>query len=285
MVMVHAEEDDIIKHMEAKLLREGRAHLANFPKVHTDLGDELEFNKVCRLGAAAGAAVYLVHVPGAGGASVIRAARARHQPVYGEVLHNMLCFSSDVYSTPDGPKYHIGVGLRTDEDRDALWRGLQDGTLSTLATDEYTTSLAIKMAGVDIESTPGGHAGIETRGVIGFSEGWRKGRIGLKRFVEVFATNPARLMGLYPQKGTISVGSDADLVVWNPAVEKTITMDDLHHDSDYSPWEGWQVTGWPELTILRGKVMVRNGVLLGETSDGQWLSRVIAPEVLTSPAV
>ena len=135
------------------------------------------------------------------------------------------------------------MGLRPREDCDALWRGLADGRLSTLATDEYTTSYAVKMAGTDIESTPGGHVGIETRGMIGFSEGVGKRGFSLRRFVEIFATNPARVTGLYPRKGVIAPGSDADLVLWDPAVERTITIDDLHHDGDYSPWEGWQREG------------------------------------------
>ena len=116
----------------------------------------------------------------------------------------------------------------------------------------------MKLAGTDIESTPGGHVGIETRGLIGFSEGVGDRGFSLRRFVEIFATNPARVTGLYPRKGVIAPGSDADLVLWDPDVERTITIDDLHHDGDYSPWEGWEVKGWPSTTILRGRVVVED---------------------------
>jgi dihydropyrimidinase len=109
--------------------------------------------------------------------------------------------------------------------------------------------------------------------------------MSLERFVDVFSTNPAKLMGLYPRKGAIAVGSDADLAVWDPEAARTIALDDLHHDSDYSPWEGWEVRGWPVATVLRGKVVVENGELLGSPDDGRWLSRRLDPEIAGGPAV
>jgi dihydropyrimidinase len=177
------------------------------------------------------------------------------------------------------------MGLKPPGHQEALWEGLADGRLSTLATDEYTTSFAVKMAGTDLETTPGGHVGIETRGTIGYSEGHVQGRMSLERFVDVFSTNPAKLMGLYPRKGAIALGSDADLAVWDPDAERTIGLDDLHHDSDYSPWEGWEVRGWPAATVLRGKVVVENGELLGSPDDGRWLARQLDPAVAEGPAV
>jgi dihydropyrimidinase len=109
--------------------------------------------------------------------------------------------------------------------------------------------------------------------------------MSLERFAEVFSTNPARLMGLYPRKGAIAPGSDSDLAVWDPAVRRTITLGDLHHESDYSPWEGWEVTGWPVATVLRGKVVVEDGALLGNPEDGRWLARRLDPAVAAGPAL
>ena len=283
MAMVHAEDDDLIKYMEARLRREGRTELANAHLVHTNRGEELAVRTVAALADDAGAAVYVAHVCGAPALDTIAERRAAGQPLYGEVLHNCLCFSLDDYAKPDGAKYHIGMGLRPREDCDALWLGLRDGRLSTLATDEYTTSYAVKMAGTDIESTPGGHVGIETRGMIGYSEGVVARGMSLQRFVEVFATNPARVTGLYPRKGVIAPGSDADIVLWDPAAERTITIDDLHHDGDYSPWEGWHVTGWPVTTIHRGRVVVEGGVLAAEPGDGVFVPRKIETDVLERP--
>ena len=285
LLMVHAEDDDLIKHMEAKLRREGRNGLDNVQLVHTLMGEELAVRACDRMAVEAGAALYIVHVGGRDPMGAIAEARAAGRPVYGEALHNQLCFSTDDYARPDGAKFHIGMGLKPPGHQEALWEGLADGRLSTLATDEYTTSFAVKMAGTDLETTPGGHVGIETRGTIGFSEGHGKGRLRLERFVDVFSTNPAKLMGLYPRKGAIAVGSDADLAVWDPAAERTISLDDLHHESDYSPWEGWEVRGWPVATVLRGKVVVENGELLGSPDDGRWLERRLDPAIASGPAV
>lgn len=271
--------------MEARLKREGRDQLRNIHLVHTTLGEELAVRSVERLAREAGAGLYIVHVTGREPMEAIAEARAAGRPVYGETLHNLLCFSTAKYDEPEGARYHIGMGLKPAGHQEALWDGLSSGVLSTLATDEYTTPFSVKMAGTNIQTTPGGHAGIETRGMIGFSEGYHKGRMSLERFVDVFSTNPAKLMGLYPRKGVIAPGSEADLAIWDPSIEKTITIGDLHHDSDYSPWEGWEVVGWPAATILRGKIIVENGKLRGGPGDGRWLSRKIDPAVLTRPAV
>jgi dihydropyrimidinase len=284
MAMVHAEDDDLIKYMEAKLRREGRTELRNVHLVHTNVGEEIAVRTVARLADEVGAALYVAHVCGQPALDAIAELRAAGAPLYGEVLHNCLCFSLEDYDKPDGAIYHIGMGLRPREDGEALWAGLRDGRLSTLATDEYTTSRAVKLAGTDIESTPGGHVGIETRGIIGLSEGLHRHGFTLRRFVEVFSTNPARVTGLYPRKGVIAPGSDADLVLWDPEVERTIMLDDLHHAGDYSPWEGWRVRGWPVTTVLRGRVVVAEGRLLGTPGDGRFVRRTLGADVLARPA-
>jgi dihydropyrimidinase len=284
VAMVHAEDDDLIKYMEAKLKRVGRDQLRNVHEVHTNLGEEVAIRTVAALAQDAGAAVYFAHVCGPPALETIAARRSAGEPLYGEVLHNSMCFSLDDYDKPDGAKFHIGMGLRPRGQGEELWEGLRDGRLSTLATDEYTTSYAVKMAGTDIESTPGGHVGIETRGMIGFSEGVGKRGFALKRFVEVFATNPARVTGLYPRKGVLAEGSDADVVLWDPDADRTITIDLLHHEGDYTPWEGWKVRGWPVTTILRGEVVVEDGKLLVEPGFGEFVQRKLDPEVLNKPA-
>jgi dihydropyrimidinase len=159
---------------------------------------------------------------------------------------------------------------------------VHDG-LATLATDEYPTSLELKLRGRTIEDVTGGNVGAEARMGIGYSEGVVKRGMTLERFADITSANAAKIFGLYPRKGAIAAGSDADLVFIDPSVRKTLVKDDFHV-TDYSPWEGWTVTGWPVTTLLRGKVIVDHGRLLGTTSDGRQLTRTIDPVVLRRPA-
>jgi dihydropyrimidinase len=285
IVMAHAEDDDLVKHMEAKLAREGRDQWYNLHLIHTNLSESIAFNAVIRLARETEVGLYFAHVTGVEGVTAIATARAQGQAVYGEVLHNYLCFTAENYKEPDGAKYQTYPALKTEIDRLALWDALSDGTLSTVATDEYTTSYKIKTQGTTVRSACGGHAGIETRGMIAFTEGYVTGKTSLERFVDLFSTNPAKILGMYPQKGVITPGSDADLVVWDPNIKKTIQLDDLHHDSDYSIWEGWEVQGWPVMTILRGKIVVDKGQLQGDPSDGQFVKRKMLPDVLSRPQI
>jgi len=281
ILVAHAEDDELVKYKEATLAREGRDHWYNLHLVHTNLSEDIAFYKVTRLAAEAGCALYFMHVTGAAGVASIAQARTRGQAVYGEVLHNYLCFTAEDYKQPDGGKYQTYPALKSEADRQALWDALARGGLDTVATDEYTTSYQIKTQGKTLATACGGHAGIETRGMIAFSEGVAQGRISLERFVEVFSTNPARILGLYPRKGVIAPGSDADLVLWDTQGTRTIRMADLHHEGDYSIWEGWTVRGWPETTILRGKVMVEDGRLLGSPTDGRFVKRKMLPRTLS----
>jgi dihydropyrimidinase len=139
--------------------------------------------------------------------------------------------------------------------------------------------------GDTIRNVCGGHNGIETRLPVAFTKFVTQRHMPLQRFAAITATNAAKILGLYPQKGVIAPGSDADLVLIDPTVRKTLTLSDLHADSDYSIWEGFSCQGYPVMTILRGKVIVENGQLVGSSSDGQWLRRKVAPDVLTRPVV
>lgn len=285
MLLVHAECDELVTHMEAKLKRENRDQWYNLHLVHSSTSEELAFHKVCRLARENGTAVYFVHVTGESGATVIAEARAAGQPIYGEVLHNYLCFTAEDYKQPDGGKIQTYPALKTEQDRQALWNGLINGSLTTVATDEYTTDYDVKVGGKTVETACGGHAGIETRGVITYTEGVTTGALTLRQFVDVFSTRPAKVLGLYPRKGAIAVGSDADIVFWDPSISKTITIDDLHHDGDYSIWEGWKCSGWPVLTMVRGQIVVENGELVGTADHGEWLPRRLDRSVLDGPGV
>ena len=138
------------------------------------------------------------------------------------------------------------------------------------------------MRGSRIDDVTGGNLGAEARMGVGWSEGVVKRGMTLQRFADITATNAARIFGLYPKKGVIAPGSDADLVFIDPAIRKTLSREDFHV-ADYSPWEGWEVSGWPVTTILRGRVIADRGKLLGSTSDGRWLTRKIDGAVLARP--
>ena len=285
LMAVHAEEDDLVTYMTDTLKREGRAQGYNLHLVHSNLSEDLAFRHVIRLARHAGAAVYFVHTTAKEGVAAIAEARDRGQPVYGEALHNYLQFTCDDYRKPGGTAIHTYPAIKYADDRDALLAGLMDGRLATTATDEYTVHKEYKLAGDTIETVCGGHNGIETRLPVAFTKFVVERNVPLTRFVDITSANAARILGLYPQKGAIQPGSDADLVLIDPALKKTITLDDLHADADYSIWEGFACQGYPVTTILRGKVIVDRGKLVGSSSDGRWLARRVSGDVLSRPAL
>lgn len=283
IMAVHAEDHDLVQFGYERLREEKRTEGWRLPEVHSKLSEHLAFRRTILLAEATGAGVYFVHTSAREGVDAVAEARARGLPIYAETLHHYACFTADDYRTPRGFCYHTYPSLKFPEDQAALWRGLVHDGVSTTATDEYPTSLELKLRGQDLENVTGGNLGAEARMGIVFSEGVIKRGMSLERFAAVTSTNAARILGLYPRKGVIAPGSDADLVLIDPAIEKTLTRDDFHV-SDYSPWEGWSVRGWPVTTVLRGKVVVDRGRLLGTTADGRLVPRKVGSEVLARPA-
>jgi dihydropyrimidinase len=285
VMAVHAEEDDIVTYMEDKLTREGRDQGYHLHLVHNNLSEDLAFRKIIRLARHTEAGIYFVHTTAKEGVMAIAEARDQRLPVYGEALHNYLQFTCEDYKKPDGTAIHTYPAIKFADDRDALQAGLMDGDLCTTATDEYTTYKNIKLSGDTIHTVCGGHNGIETRLPVAFTKFVSQRGMSLQRFAAITSTNAAKILGLYPQKGAIAPGSDADLVLIDPSLRKTLTLDDLHADSDYSIWEGFACQGYPVMTILRGKVIVEDGRLLGSSADGRWLRRNVSADVRARPAV
>ena len=283
IMVVHGEDEDLVQFNYERFRDEGRMDGANLHLVHTKLSELLAFRRTTALARATGAAVYFVHTSAREGVESIVEARAAGLPVYGETLHQYACFNAEYYKTPRGFCSHTYPSLKFPEDQQALWNGLVKDGLSTLATDEYPTSLSLKLKGRTIEDVTGGNLGAEARMGIGYTEGVVKRGMSLTRFADITATNAARILGLYPQKGVIAPGSDADFALIDPSVNKALTREDFHV-SDYSPWEGWGVSGWPVMTLLRGKVIAERGKLVGSTSDGRLLTRRIDPAILHRPA-
>jgi dihydropyrimidinase len=282
ILAVHAEDHDIVQTNYERFRAEGRMDGTNLALVHSKLSELLAFRRTILLAAYTGAALYFVHTSAREGVEAVREARAQGLPVYAETLHHYACFSADDYHQPRGFCYHTYPSLKFPEDQTALWHGLVGSGVSTVGTDEYPTTLGLKLRGRTIEDVTGGNLGAEARLGIVFAEGVVKRGMALTRFAEVTATNAARILGLYPRKGVIAPGSDADLVLIDPRIEKRLTREDFHV-SDYSPWEGWEARGWPVTTILRGKVIVEAGRLTGTTADGQLVPRKVDPAVLQRP--
>src|SRR5215470_6400424 len=211
ILAIHAEDDDLVMYMYERLEREGRTDIADMPLVHSIMSEDISFRRVLRLARyVEGAAVYLVHVSSKVGTDAVAEARADGRPVYAETLHHYATFTAEAYLRPDGVIFHTYPSLKHDEDRQRLWSGLLEGTLSTVATDELCTPRAIKVRSRHVADATGGHVGVETRVPIIYTEGVSKRGMSLERFVAVTSSNAAKILGLYPRKGAVAPGSDAD---------------------------------------------------------------------------
>lgn len=284
IMMVHAEDDDLVMFKHQQLKAQDRYQWYNMHLAHNNMSEDLSFRRVINGAKWTGAAVYFVHISTKEGLEAVQEARSDGLPIYGETLHHYVSFTSDDYQKPDGMKYHTYPSLKSEKDRLALWQALLGRSLHCVGTDEYCTSLEIKLKGRTIEDVTGGHNGVETRVGIIHSEGVVQRGMPLERFVDLVSTNAARLMGLYPQKGVIAPGSDADIVFIDPDFRKRLTMDDLHA-SDYSIWEGWEVSGWPVFTMIRGRVVVEDRKLTGTLGYGKLIKRRVSQEIINRPAI
>ncbi len=282
---IHAEDNDIVMHMYEKLFREDRTGFENMAEVHNTLSEDLSFNRVIRLAEnVEGAALYMVHVSAATGVAAIAASRARGFPIYGETLHQYLLYTAEDYKRPGGQMFHTYPSLKFARDQEALWAATSHGAIQAIATDEVCCPLQVKLQGRRIDDTTGGNSGVEPRVSLMYTHMVEKRGYSLGDFVGLTSANAAKIMGLYPKKGALAVGSDADIVLLDPRARRVLRKEDLH-ETDYTPWEGHEVAVWPSMTILRGKIAVENGNFLASPSDGQFLPRKIGDDIRARPAV
>ena len=280
--VIHAEDNDLVMHMYEKLIREGRVSFHNLAEVHSALSEDLSFRRVIRLAEAEKTPLYMMHVSAGTGVRAIREARAKGQAIYGETLHQYMLFTSEDYKRPNGQIYHTYPSLKSPEDQAELWAGTLDGSINAVATDELCCTLQLKTVGNRIDDTTGGNAGVEPRLGVMYQEMVTERGYSLEQFVDLCSSNAAKIMGLYPRKGAIAAGSDADIAVLDPTIKRKVRLEDLH-ESDYSPWEGHEITAWPVMTLLRGKIMVENGKFMGDPKDGKYLKRAIPKSITTGP--
>jgi dihydropyrimidinase len=285
LTMFHAENHDAIAWITARLLAEGKTAPKYHPYARPQAAEREASARACMLAELAGVPILIVHVSCGGALDEIRRARGRGVTVHAETCPQYLVFTAADLDRPgfEGAKLMFSPPARDAAAQAALWAGLEDGAIDIFSSDHapyrFDDPAGKKAHGENapFNRVPNGVPSLELRLPLLFSEGVTKGRIGLERFVELTATNPAKLYGLYPRKGVLAVGSDADLVIWDPDRETTVTQWALHDRMDYTPFEGMTLTGWPVLTVSRGEVVGRDGEVRGEAGRGVFLPRSARP--------
>ena len=272
LTQLHAEDAAILAGAMDRLVAEGRTALVgqNFADSHPVEAEEVATQRAIGFAEFTGAPIYLVHMSSQRAMRVAEAARARGLPVFTEVRFIYLHLTRDAFNRPDGPTFTGAPPLRDQADRDYLWAAIARGSVDAVNTDHVGYTRAEKMdPGNSVQRPREGSNFLQDQMPLLFSEGVRKGRISLERMVEVTATNPAKLFGLYPRKGVITAGADADLVIWDPDLTRTIKDDDILSNGKFSIFAGWAVTGWPIVTIRRGQVVYEHGRIVGAPGTGR----------------
>ncbi|MBW5801233.1 dihydropyrimidinase [Halomonas elongata] len=277
MPTVHAENGELVYQLQQEMLSKGLTGPEAHPLSRPPFVEGEAANRAIQVAQAMHTPIYIVHVSCKDSLDAITRARSAGQRVYGEVLAGHLAIDDSVYRSED---FDVAAGhvmsppFRPKEHQDALWNGLQGGNLHTTATDHCCFCKDQKAAGrEDFTKIPNGTAGVEDRLAILWDEGVNKGRLTPNEFVAVTSTNTAKLFNIYPRKGSISEGADADIVVWDPQGSRTISASSHHMNVDFNIFEGRTITGIPSHTLSHGKVVWRNGELHAERGAGRYIDR------------
>ncbi len=276
VVNVHAENSEMLDLAAADMIAAGRWDPRHYAESRPALAEAEATRRAIDYAELTDAEIYVVHMSCRDAVEAVRSARRRGLRVWGETRPIYLGLTQDRYDAGgvEAAKVVGAPPLRTTEDQAALWDGLRTGDIQAIGSDNCSWTVEQKAVGAeDFRKVPYGVPGLETEMRVVYSEGVARGRISLHTFVAAFATNPARIFGLYPRKGTIAVGSDADLVLFDPARTERIDARRLHSRAGYDPFEGFEVTGVPVLTVARGEIVAREGQLLSRPGRGQHLLR------------
>jgi dihydropyrimidinase len=289
--MLHAENGDVIEILVAEALAAGHTTPEWHARTRPAWGAVETALRGAALAAQAGSPLYLVHMNTAGEVDQLQYVRQRGLRVMGETCPQYLFFTEDALQRPDGAKWVCSPPVRTSDDNTRLWQGLKDGTIQTLATDHcpffFDGSRPILYEGQpvviagkelgqgDFTKIPNGLPGVGDRLPVLWTYGVRSERISPQQFVALTSTQPAKIFGLYPRKGALLPGSDADIAIWDPDRRLTYGVAYAHHRTDYNLYENWELVGFPQKVFLRGQLIVDNGAWLGKPGQGQFLHRGI----------
>ena len=283
MVMIHAENHDMIRWLKERLLQGGYVAPKYHAISHVELAEDEATHRAIRLSELIDVPILIVHVSASEAMAEIRRAQTAGLKVYGETCPQYLFLTASDLDRDgaEGAKFCCSPPPRDAAHHDVIWRGLANGTFQVFSSDHapYRFDETGKLAAGPNPTFPqiaNGVPGIELRLPLLFSEGVGKGRISIHQFVALTATNAARIYGLLPRKGTIAIGSDADIAIWDPEKEITVTWDLLHDNVGYTPYEGRTLTGWPVTVLSRGRVAVEDGELKVERGSGEFLPRYLS---------
>ncbi len=277
LVLVHAENGDVIDVLTKEMLAAGQTAPLYHALSRPPQAEEEAVNRYITMAALSGAPAYIVHLSDSGALGLVAQARLQGLPIYAETCPQYLFLDLDRYNEPDfgGAKYVMSPPLREAGNEEYLWSGLDSGNLQVVASDHCSFNFkGQKDLGLgDFTKIPNGAPGLETRVQLLFSGGVLENRISINKFIDLVSTAPAKLFGLYPQKGTIAVGSDADLVIFDPEADFTISAKTQHQNVDYNPYEGFKGHGVPEKVYSRGTLIIDGGRHVGRVGYGRFQSR------------
>lgn len=274
-MMVHAENADIINVLQKKYLEEGHTEPVYHYYSRPLIAEEEATKRAIALAKAADCPLYVVHVSVKEAMEAIKEAYEEGNPVFGETCTHYLTLSTDYLALPDfeGAKYVCAPPLRPKEHQEALWEAVQKGWLQAVGSDHCALDggFETKKKGIgDFTKIPNGCPGVQDRMAMLWTKGVCTGKITRQKFIELFSTMPAKVVGLYPRKGEIAIGSDADIVIFDPDYNGVICNEDSLHGIDYSPFEGFEIKGRAEKVFLRGELIAQNGDFVGEKGKGKW---------------
>jgi len=271
LVMVHAEDDAIVTQATAALVAEGKTDWRYHGQARPALAEQEAARRVLRLAGRAGAPVFIVHCSTGKTVGLVREAAARGQAAWCETCPQYLLLNESAYEGPHPERYILQPPLRAPENNGILWGHVGEGAVSLISTDSCDYTLAQKQARRDFTKTPGGLPGIETLLPLMYTYGVAEGHIAIEALVRLLCENPARIYGLYPQKGTLTPGQDADVVIYDPRPAGVIRAENLHGLAGYTPYEGMAVQGRVHLTLSRGEVVYDRGDVLGAAGRGRFV--------------